>query len=44
MEGESIISWTPANWITVLIMVTLGFALLGAGAKFVQMKRANSAG
>jgi hypothetical protein len=44
MEGETIISWTPANWITVLIMVTLGFAILGFVAKLVQQKRAAASG
>lgn len=44
MEGETIISWTPANWITVIIMVSLGFAILGFTAKLVQQKRAASTG
>ena len=40
MEGETIISWTPANWITVLIMVILGFAILGMIARVIQSRKA----
>jgi len=40
MEGESIISWNPANWITVVLMVALGFTILAAGARIIQQKRA----
>lgn len=42
LGGETIISWTPANWITVLLMTFLGFAILGLGAKFWQAKQAKS--
>lgn len=30
MEGETIISWTPANWITITLMVFLSFTVIGA--------------
>jgi hypothetical protein len=40
MADTTIISWTPANWITVILMVVLGFALLGMGAKIWQQKAA----
>ena len=40
MADETIISWTPANWITVLLMVALGFTILGAIAKIYQQKKA----
>jgi len=40
MASEStIISWNPANWITVVLMVALGFVILGAIARMVQNKR-----
>ena len=26
---ETTLSWTPANWITVILMVALGYALIG---------------
>jgi hypothetical protein len=41
MAEETIISWTPANWITIVIMVALGFTILGAAAKIIQQKRAS---
>lgn len=37
--NESVISWTPANWITVLLMVGIGFAVIGTGVKIIQQKR-----
>lgn len=40
MDGETIISWTPANWITVLLMVALGFTILGFGVKIWQARKA----
>jgi len=37
MDGNgAILTWTPANWITVLVMVALGFAILGAGVRVVR--------
>jgi hypothetical protein len=36
---ETILSWNVANWITVLLMVVLGFALLGMIARIWQQKR-----
>jgi hypothetical protein len=33
-----ILSWNPANWITVVLMVSLGFAILGAAARIYQQK------
>jgi hypothetical protein len=38
MAEETILSWTPANWITVLLMVVLGFAVLGMIAKIWQQQ------
>ena len=38
-DSETIISWTPANWITVLLMVALGFTILGAVAKILQQRK-----
>jgi hypothetical protein len=40
MAEETIISWTPANWVTVLIMVALGFTILGFGVKLWQQRQA----
>lgn len=33
-----IISWNPANWITIVLMVAVGFAVLGAGARIYQQR------
>jgi hypothetical protein len=33
-----ILSWNPANWITVVLMVAIGFAVLGAGARIYQQR------
>lgn len=38
-QDDVILSWTPANWITVIIMVVLGFAVLGMVAKIWQQKK-----
>lgn len=43
MDGETILSWTPANWITVLLMVFLGFTILGFSAKVWQNYSAKKA-
>lgn len=39
MGGQNIIAWTPANWITVVLMVALGFAIVGATARVIQQKK-----
>jgi hypothetical protein len=40
--GGVILSWNPANWITVVLMVALGFAILGAAARIYQQKKSGS--
>ena len=40
MADDVILSWTPANWITVLLMVILGGAILGMVVKIWQSKQA----
>jgi hypothetical protein len=40
MADEVILTWNFANWVTILIMVVLGFAILGMVARIVQQKRA----
>jgi FlaG/FlaF family flagellin (archaellin) len=39
MAEQTIISWNPANWITVLLMVAIGFFLAGAIAKAVKERQ-----
>jgi hypothetical protein len=41
--NESVISWTPANWITVVLMVAIGFTVIGVVTRIVQQKRAAAA-
>ena len=43
MANETILSWNATNWVTILIMVVLGFALIGMVAKVVQQKRQQTA-
>jgi len=38
MAEETIISWNFANWLTVIIMAALGFALLGFAVKVYQKR------
>jgi hypothetical protein len=33
---ENILTWNFTNWVWVILMVTIGFALIGVGAKFYQ--------
>lgn len=42
MEDSTVISWNPANWITVVLMVTVGFIAVGAIARIIQQRRANA--
>lgn len=39
---ETIISWNFANWLTVIIMAAVGFAIVGFGVKVYQ-KRSGAA-
>jgi hypothetical protein len=39
MAEETIISWNLANWITVILMAVLGFALIGAAIKVVNSRK-----
>jgi hypothetical protein len=34
----TIITWNVTNWITVILMAAVGFALLGLGMKFYQSR------
>jgi len=41
-EESNILSWTPANWLTVILMVATAYLIVGALARIWQQKRANS--
>lgn len=43
-SAEYILSWNATNWVTVLIMVALGFTILGAIVRIVQQKRQATGG
>lgn len=36
MADETIITWNVANWITIVLMVAIGFTVLGFIAKYVR--------
>jgi hypothetical protein len=40
MSEDTLISWTPANWITVVLMVVIGFAVIGAVTRLVKNQTA----
>lgn len=45
--NESILTWNVTNWVTVLVMVFLGFLIIAAatqGWKTVQANRAANSG
>lgn len=37
-----ILSWNPANWITIILMVVLGYAIIGAATRIYQQKVSQS--
>lgn len=39
MSDDTLLSWNVANWITVLLMVVLGFALLGMISKIWKQRK-----
>jgi urea transporter len=42
MAEPTILSWTPANWITVVLMVGVAFVIVAATAKVVKQRNANA--
>lgn len=43
MENESLISWTPANMITIVLMAFVGLAIVGFVTRAIQAKRSQQA-
>lgn len=43
MAEPTIITWNPANWVTVLLMVALGFFIVGAVTKVIQQRQGKAA-
>lgn len=44
MAEAAIISWTPANWITVVLMVTIAYFVMGFIARAVQQSQQQRGG
>jgi len=45
MAAEAaIVSWTPSNWLTVVLMVALAFFIVGALARIWQHSQSSSGG
>jgi len=43
MAESNIITWNPANWITVVLMVALAFFIAGAFTKIWKQRKQQSA-
>jgi uncharacterized membrane protein SirB2 len=43
MAESAIISWTPANWITIILMVVIAYAVVGFLAKAWQQNQSKMA-
>jgi hypothetical protein len=43
MAEPTIITWSPANWLTVVIMVAIAFFIAGAIAKTIKQKQTATA-
>lgn len=43
MDGETIITWNATNWITVVLMVFLGFLIVGAVSQLIRKGKGQSA-
>jgi hypothetical protein len=43
MAEETVITWNATNWITILLMVAIGMAILGFVSKWVQSRSAKAA-
>lgn len=41
---ENIISWNLANWVSVVLMVLIGYFLLGSVVSFVKKRRGGDGG
>jgi hypothetical protein len=45
MAGETtILTWNFANWVSVILMAAIGFALVGFGVKLYQQRMGASNG
>lgn len=44
MAEETILDWNVPNWITVVLMALIAFAILGVIQKMVQKRSQNASG
>lgn len=44
MAEETIITWNATNWVTVVVMVAIGFMILAVAAQVFHNWRARQAG
>lgn len=42
MDSETILTWNVTNWITVVIMVAVGFSILALIAQFYHSNKSGS--
>jgi hypothetical protein len=42
MNGETIITWNFVNWVTIVLMALVGFAIVGTVAHLVDKKTGDS--
>lgn len=42
-DESNLISWTPANWITVVLMVALAYFILGAVVRMLRERQSKMA-
>jgi hypothetical protein len=40
---ENILAWNVTNWVTVILMASIGFFLVGIAMKWLQAKRSGPA-
>jgi hypothetical protein len=43
MDGPTILTWNVPNWITVVLMAVLGFAVIGLAANSINKMQAKNA-
>lgn len=41
-DGGVILTWNAANWITIIIMASVGFAVLGLAQKVYKQRTASA--
>lgn len=44
MDGETILTWNATNWITVILMAILGFAVLSIVGQIWQKRNSQNGG